>query len=303
MKKVLVTGASGFIGRHCLSLLRPRGFDVYAISSKPQSSFDGIQWVQCDLLNNADIKGLVTAINPSHLLHFAWMTTPGKLWSSRDNLEWVKSSIDLIEAFALQGGKRAVFAGTCAEYDWSAAEFVEGKTPCLPRNVYGSSKLALHLLVDCLSKQLGFSQAWGRVFYLYGPHEHPHRFVPSVIRGLLQQIPVPCSHGRQIRDFMNVRDVADAFAALLDSEVQGIVNIGSGVGVSLKKVIETITERLGGHHLIQYDEMPVPQDDPPQLIANTKRLNDEVRWSPKYTLEEGINEAISWWSEELCLSR
>lgn len=303
MKKVLVTGASGFIGRHCLSLLKARGYDVYAISSKAQSSLNGIQWVQCDLLNNGDIKGLMATIKPSYLLHMAWVTTPGKLWGSNDNLTWLKASIDLIEAFALHGGKRAVFAGTCAEYDWSAAEFVEGKTLCLPRNVYGASKLALHLLLDSLSKQFGFSQAWGRIFYLYGPYEHPQRFVPAVIRGLLQKMPIPCSHGNQIRDFLHVQDVAAAFAALLDSEVQGIVNIGSGVGVSLKKVIETITERLGGHHLIQYDAMPVPQDDPPQLIANTKRLNEEVRWSPNYTFEEGINEAISWWSEELSLTR
>ena len=303
MKKVLVTGASGFIGRHCLPLLKERGYDVYAISSKaPLAASDGIHWIQFDLLNNKNVKELMATIGPSHFLHFAWMTTPGKLWNSRDNLEWLKVSIDLIEAFALQGGKRAVFSGTCAEYDWSATEFVEGKTRCLPRTLYGSSKLALHLLTETLSKEFGFSQAWGRIFYLYGPHEYPQRFVPAVIRGLLQKTPIPCSHGNQIRDFLHVQDVADAFVTLLESEVEGVVNIGSGGGVSLKQVIEKITDRLGEHSLIKYDLMPVPQDDPHILVAYTKRLNEEVRWNPKYTLQEGIDEAIAWWKEELCRS-
>lgn len=299
MKKVLVTGASGFIGKHCLPLLQRRGYEIYALSSKERHFSDGIHWVKCDLLHSNYTKDVLAAINPTHLLHFAWVAVPGKLWNSMDNLLWLKSSIDLLEAFALQGGKRAVLAGTCAEYDWGASEFIENQTPSLPRSIYGSSKLALHLIVEALSKQFGFSQAWGRIFYLYGPHEYPQRFVPAMIRGLLQKQSIPCSHGNQVRDFLHVADVADAFATLLDSDVKGVVNVGSGVGVSLKSVIEKITEQLGASELVQFDVLPVPKDDPPQLVADTKRLKEEVLWSPKYTLAEGLSETISWWKQEM----
>jgi nucleoside-diphosphate-sugar epimerase len=300
MKRVLVTGASGFIGRHCLPLLKKRGFEVYAVSSKKLvSTSDDIKWIQCDLFNSRSLKELLATINPTHLLHFAWFTFPGKFWGARENLDWLKSSIDLVEAFALQGGKRAVLSGTCAEYDWGSSEFIEGKTPCLPQTLYGASKLALHLILESLAKQMGFSQAWGRIFYLYGPHEYPQRFVPAVINGLLQKKTVPCSHGTQIRDFLHVQDVADAFVALLDSEVQGVVNIGSGVGVSLRQVIETIIERLGDRELVQFGALPAPQNDPASLIADTKRLKEEVRWSPHFNLEHGLNEAITWWKGEI----
>ncbi len=292
----MITGASGFIGRHTLPLLKKKGYEVYAISSQRGSgSVDGVHWIQWDLLGNGSINELLLQCRPTHLLHFAWEATPGKFWRSIDNLKWLKSSIDLIEAFALQGGQRAVFAGTCAEYDWSGVHFQENTTRCIPQNLYGSSKLALSLIVDPLAKQMGFSQAWGRIFYLYGPHESPQRFVSSVIGGLLQRKKIPCSHGGQIRDFLHVQDVADAFVALLDSTIEGTLNIASGVGVALREIISHITNQLGGEDLIEFGALAAPKNDPPVLVATTDRLKSELGWVPYFTLEEGLKDAISWW--------
>lgn len=297
MKRVLVTGASGFIGRHCLPLLKEKGYEVYAVSSKvSKGAIEGVHWIQFDLLGSECIKEMLAAIKPSHLLHFAWIATPGSYWRSKDNLRWLKASMDLLEAFALQGGKRAVFSGTCAEYDWNSLEFDEGAL-CLPKSLYGSSKLALQLIVEALAKEIGFSQAWGRIFYLYGPYEYPERFVPSIIQGLLQKKSIPCSHGNQIRDFLHVKDVADAFATLLDSDVQGVVNIGSGVGVSIKEVIQKITCRLGEQDLVRFGALQSPLGDPASLVPNTARLKNELGWSPHFSLEEGLEDTISWWKK------
>jgi nucleoside-diphosphate-sugar epimerase len=298
VKRVLITGATGFIGNHCLPLLKQRGYEVYATSSKArQTVSEGVNWVKCNLLVD-NIKELLASIKPTHLLHFAWITEPGLYWKSKDNLLWLKAGIDLMEAFALHGGKRAVFSGTCAEYDWNASEFEEQMTPCLPHTLYGSSKLALQLVLDAFAKERGFSSAWGRIFYLYGAGEHSQRFVPSVINGLLQKKPVPCSHGNQLRDFLHVQDVADAFVTLLDSQLQGAVNIGSGVGVTLKQVIAKITERLGESDLIQFDALQASLHEPDHLVATTKRLQGELGWSPKFSLEEGLGHAISWWKSQ-----
>lgn len=269
MKKVLVTGASGFIGRHCLPLLKSRGFEVIPVSSK--------SW---DLLQSHP-EALIEKVAPTHLLHFAWEATPGQYWTSPKNLQWLKASVDLLEAFGKKGGKRAVVAGTCAEDD--------------PHTLYGACKLALHQILGPLSKQKGFSQAWGRIFYLYGPHEYPQRFVPSIIQGLLSGNPVPCSHGNQVRDFLHVEDVADAFATLLDSEVEGAVNIGSGVGVSLKQVIGHLTDQLGGKERVAFGALASPKNEPLSLVADVARLQDELKWKPKRSLEEGLRSTIAWW--------
>jgi nucleoside-diphosphate-sugar epimerase len=295
VKTVLVTGATGFIGSHCLPLLKERGYQIYATSSKSFSTVsEGVNWVKCNLLVE-DIGKLCASIRPTHLLHFAWVTEPGVYWRSKDNLLWLKAGIDLMQAFALHGGERAVFSGTCAEYDWSASTFEEHITPCLPHTLYGSSKLALQGMLGAYAKEVGLSAAWGRIFYLYGTGEYAQRFVPAVINGLLQKKPIPCSHGNQIRDFLHVQDVADAFVTLLDSQLQGAVNIGSGVGVTLKQVIAKITERLGGADLLQWDALKAPAGEPDSLVATTKRLNSELGWSPKLGLEEGLNKAIAWW--------
>jgi nucleoside-diphosphate-sugar epimerase len=297
MKRILVTGATGFIGQHCLSLLLEKGFEVHAVSSKPHSPEKGISWIQIDLLDKDGIRECLSRVRPTHLLHLAWNATPGKFWHARDNIAWLEASIALLEAFAAEGGERVVVAGTCAEYDWNYEELSESNTPCQPHTLYGSCKLALHLILNALASQMKFSHAWGRIFYLYGPHESPQRFIPAIITGLLNQNPVPCSHGNQIRDFMHVEDVARAFVTLVDSKVQGTINIGSGKGVCLKEVIAKITTRLGSKELIQWGAFPSPANDPPRLIADNRRLQTELNWEPKYTLETGLDHTINWWKE------
>ncbi len=296
MKKVLITGASGFIGRECLSLLTDLNYEVYALTSKTPSFFlENVQWIKFDLLKDFSIDDLLKKIKPSHLLHLAWVTTPGKLWEAKENLDWLELSTHLIEAFARNGGKRAVLAGTCAEYDWTAEEFSEEKTACRPSTFYGYSKLNLFLRLQSLAKQTGLSQAWGRVFYLYGPHEHPQRFVPSMINGILQQKLIPCSHGNQIKDYLHVYDVSSAFVKILTSDIQGAINIGSGFGVSLREIINEITSKLGGENLIQYGTFSPLSSDPHSLIANASRLQNEIKWAPTYTLKKGLYQTIDWW--------
>jgi nucleoside-diphosphate-sugar epimerase len=129
---------------------------------------------------------------------------------------------------------------------------------------------------------------------LFGPHENPARPVAYVIRSLLKGEPAACTKGAQILDFLHVEDVASALVALLESEVQGTVNIGSGVAVSLRTVFETIGRQLDRSTLIQFGAR---EDSSPsyRIWANTRRLAKEVGWVPRYTLAGGIEQTIEWW--------
>ena len=105
----------------------------------------------------------------------------------------------------------------------------------------------------------------------------------SVIGSLLRGHPARCSHGEQLRDLLHVQDAADAFAALLDSDVRGPVNVASGQPVALKDVARRIAEQIGGPAWIELGAVPAPEADPPLLIADVRRLRYKVGWSPGTT--------------------
>jgi nucleoside-diphosphate-sugar epimerase len=300
MKRVLVTGAAGFLGRHSLAHLVRRGYEVRAVRFQSTvESMPGVVWHQGNLFSADDRRALMEQARPTHLLHFAWYAEPGKYWESSENVRWLQASLELFTAFAAQGGKRAVMAGTCAEYDWADGYCKEFVTPLAPKSLYGVCKHALHQIEETLAKQYGITSAWGRIFFLYGPGEHPRRLVSSVVSSLLDRRPAPCSHGRQIRDFLHVDDVASAFAAVLDSEMTGPVNIASGKPVAVMDVVKTIAAKLNAEDLLRLGEYPTPADEPPLLVADVTRLVTEIGWAPKFDLESGLDDTIAWWRRHL----
>lgn len=318
MKKVLLTGATGFIGRQALAaLVEAGGFDeIHAVSTRAAASdfasgtvndFDSkaaaasVRWHRADLLAGGQAKRLISEVRPTHLLHLAWYAEPGKYWTSPLNEEWLQASTELLRAFVEQGGERVVAAGTCAEYDWDADSGYcsESQTRLAPATLYGRCKLALYETLTGLARETGLSAAWGRIFFLYGAHEHPQRLVSSVIRALLKGEPARCTHGEQLRDFLYVRDVAAAFVALLESDVRGAVNIGSGEAVSLKSVVNRIGEKLDRSDLVRLGALPAPPGEPQLIAADVSRLRGEARWSPRYTLDAGLDASISWWREQM----
>lgn len=296
MKKVLLTGATGFIGHHCLEPLKARGYEVHAVSSKPmKAGVNGVHWHQADLLQPGATKALLAEVKPTHLLHLAWFVVPGKLITAPENFAWVRASMELVQEFAAQGGKRLTVCGSGYEYDWNYGYCSEKLTPAVPNTVYGSCKQALNLLVQSFASQNALSAAWGRVFFLYGPNEHPQRLVSSVILSLLKGDPAMTSHGKQIRDYMHVQDVADGMVALLDSEVTGTVNVSSGQATTLREIVLTIGRLVGKPELVQLGAIPARANDTPLVVGENLRLLNEVGWKQRYDLEAGLQQTIEWW--------
>lgn len=286
--KVLVTGATGLIGQSCIAKLLSEGYEVHAISSKPQTSTTFVRWHHANLLDVSQISPLIQSIKPTHLLHLAWFTQHAKFWTSYENLSWIHASMQLFHEFTLAAGQRIVAAGTCAEYDWSHNLCSEFLTPCRPSTLYGTAKLSTHLLLKSFSELSNISSAWCRVFMLFGPGENTSRLVPSVVNSLILGQPVLCSHGEQLRDFMYVEDVAAGIVALLQSNVEGAVNIASGEAVKLKEVVFTIADHFGGKDLVQLGAIRSGADEPAEIVADTTRLRAEVNFKPSYTIQEGI---------------
>ena len=319
MKKVLVTGATGFIGRNTLPLLLEKGYEVHVpiiddANEKPHQKAN-INYHQIDLLDQKQTSDLINQIKPTHVLHFAWIATPGEYQTSPQNEDWKNASLILFDECIKNGVQRIVGAGSCFEYDWSDGHCIENETPLNPTTFYGQQKVSCWKGLEdrCHAERSEqchpeaarrmntapdanhTSCAWGRIFFLYGPHEKEGRLVSSVIQSLLNDEVAKCTHGKQIRDFMHVEDVASAFVALLESDIEGPVNIASGEPVTIAEIVNTIGKILGKEDKIALGAREAPPNEPPRITAETKRLNEEVGWKPRYTLEEGLKDTINWW--------
>jgi nucleoside-diphosphate-sugar epimerase len=295
MKRVLVTGASGFIGRHSLRFLVEQGYEVHAVARGAVPAIAGVETHACDLLDDRAAAALVRTVRPSHLLHFAWYAVPGKFWTAPENLDWAAASQRLLRVFAETGGRRAVLAGSCAEYDWSQAVLSEANTPLAPRTLYGSSKNEMRRFLEQATPELGVSWAWGRIFWLYGPHEAPGRLVSDAIAGLLAGRRIAVSEGTQQRDFLHVDDVARAFAALVDNDFTGALNVASGVPVAVRDLLQRLGKLLDREALIDFGARATPPDDPPSLAADVARLTHQVGFKPRYDLDQGLAQTVDWW--------
>ena len=309
-KRVLVTGAGGFIGRWSVAPLLAKGYEVHTVLSglTPENipaELHGATMHVADLLNEAQVDVLMERVLPTYLLHFAWIATPGVYWQSTDNFRWLAASEHLMRRFRARGGVRAVMAGSCVEYDWSTGGVCEERsTPmadaaAAPLSPYASCKIAMQKRLAEFAKEEHLSAAWGRIFFQYGPFEHPDRLVPSVIRHLLLNREALCTHGRQIRSFLHVADLGAAFASLLDSGIEGPVNIGSEERIALADLIERIAHQIGRPDLVRLGARSAPTAEPPLLVPDIHRLRDEVHWRPRFTLDQGVADTIAWWRSRL----
>lgn len=306
MKKVLVTGASGFIGHHCLEPLLKRGYEVHAVTREPISGHAqditrhraahdrDVTWHRADLMH--DSSRLLQTVRPTHLLHLAWYVAPGKLISAAENFAWVTASMEMLRHF---DGERVLICGSGYEYDWAYGYCSERLTPLVPNTAYGACKHALQVMAESMAQQNGQSFAWGRVFFVYGPREHPDRLVSSVIRSVLKGESAKCSHGRQIRDYMHVQDVADGLVSVLDSTLEGAVNVCSGQAATLRDIVVAIGESVRRPALIELGAIPARANDTPLVVGDNSRLKTETCWQQQFDLESGLRHTIDWWKQEL----
>lgn len=294
-RKVLVTGATGFVGRHCLEPLRARGFEVHGVSRHAMDDTSAT-WHVCDLVSEPSRRRLIEEIEPSHLLHAAWYLEPGRYLAAVENADWVGASIDLVRTFQRRGGERVVAVGTCFEYEYGRPVLDES-APLGPTSVYGASKQALGIALRALSAATGLSLAWARLFFLFGPFEDRRRLVGDVASSLVEGREVATSEGLQRRDYMFVEDAGEALAALLVSDVVGDVNVATGEAPPVRALIEGIAEAVGRPELVRYGARPMAPEDALEIRADVHRLAHEVGWSSFTPRAEAIARTARWWAE------
>jgi protein O-GlcNAc transferase len=284
-RRVLVTGASGFLGRQTLGPLLDLSYEVHAVGNTVTDP--RARWYRADLLDQPSRRRLVAAVRPDALLHCAWMTRHGEYWTSPANLDWVAASLELARAAAEQGAHRILMVGSCAEYDWTSplGRSWREDDPCRPASLYGIAKDALHRLMAAFATRAGIALVWARLFHLYGPHEAPTRFVSGLISALREGQPAETGPAGTVRDFMHVTDAGRALAHLLAGEARGAINVASGQPVTIGAIANFAARYSGRPDLLR--ERAPRAGEPAELTADTTRLR-ATGFVPSITLEQGL---------------
>ena len=287
--RVLLTGASGWIGSHVARQLVQRGDEVHAIV-RENSNLRRIEDIRSSIklhVGNFGNGGDVP-VEPDVAIHLAWIVAPGKYLTAPENRDCLEQSRQLLANLKC----RAVFAGTVFEFDTNLGTLRED-SPVNPDTLYAECKDALRQDVEARP-----NSAWIRFFYLYGPGEDKRRLVPSVIHSLRKGERAKVSPGGQARDFLHVEDVASAVIAVADSSLSGCVNIGSGEAPTVKEIVTKLGELSGKPELIDYSAVPYYKGEPMLIVADNAKLRS-TGWKPKYTLASGLEATWAWWADRL----
>ncbi len=280
--RVLLTGASGFIGRYVLDLLQQNRIETVTVGRTLPIGCQG-EFIQADLLKLDDISAIVRKAKASHLLHLAWYAEHGLYWTSPLNLRWVEATIRIVEAFCGAGGQKVVVAGTCAEYDWASGYCREDVTLLSPATLYGVAKDATRRLVMSICQANQVPQAWGRIFLPYGRGEDPQRLIPSLIEVFQGGHPPFGVNASAYRDLLHVEDVASAFVRLLGESAQGNYNISSGQPTQLADVVQLIAESFNGDPQTILALSTSRPNEPEFLVGENRKLR-ALGWTSQHSL-------------------
>lgn len=293
--KVLLTGGTGFLGRHVAEALTHARVDVIATHAAPlrPEAPASVHWVQANVLDREGLRTLLLRERPTHLVHMAWRAVYGNVANAPENLDWLVASLHLARDFAEAGGQRIVGSGSCFEYDWTTGYCCEDATPLNPSTYYGACKNSLQAALSGLAATYGLSFAWPRIFFTYGPGENASRFVAALAGAMLRGAPAEMSQGVQERDFVYAGDVGRAILDMVVSTQSGAFNVATGSAVRLLDIAEEIARQTGRRDLLRVGARPPAPYEPPLIVGATRKTAEAIGWEARTSLPEGIERTLA----------
>lgn len=285
--RVLITGASGFIGQHTVHGFRQAGWQVHGVGRGACPDALGCDWHAGDVLDAGFRQALIERVAPTHLVHLAWTTQHGQFWNDARNADWSDASLALLQAFAHRGGRHAFIAGSCAE-DMTR----------MPVTRYGQAKVALRDAALRGAEAAGVTLTWGRIYFPYGPGERAQRLIPSLFDRFLRNQTAATGPGHFVRDFVHVEDLAAMIRLVAERQHHGTIDLCSGAGSRVGDVARAIAQRVGRPELLREGQLPARDGDPETIVGILAALQS-LGWAPRHDLAHGLDGCARWWREQL----
>lgn len=272
MKTILLTGASGFVGKQIVKALSTSSVRIVpVVRTGKESSFQNqpnVYRIVCspDIFQESTDWWAEQCKNIDVVIHAAWYAEPGKYLQSSKNMDCLIGSLNLAKAAAIAGVQRFVGIGTCFEYDLSAG-VLSKDTPLNPVTPYAGAKAALYMGLSQWLTQQSVDFAWCRLFYLYGEGEDERRLVPYLHKQLANGEMVELTSGKQTRDFLDVCEAGRIIAEVALGEQRGPINVCSGVPITVRQLAEQIADTYGRPDLLTFGARPDNLVDPPCVLG------------------------------------
>lgn len=267
-KTVLLTGATGFVGRQAHRALVASGHSVRAVlraGTRDRLAAEAESVETPDLFAEDAGFWAEACHGADTVLHAAWIATPGRYLEAPENLDCLRGSLALARGAAAAGVRHVIGVGTCLEYAPSARLTVDA--PLAPTTLYAACKSAAWETLGAYFARTGTSFSWARLFHLHGEDEHPDRLVPYIRRQLARGEPAKLTDGAQLRDFLDVAEAGAMLAEIVATGQPGAINICSGRAVTVRQLAERVADAMGRRDLLRFGAAAPRPGDPPAIVG------------------------------------
>jgi nucleoside-diphosphate-sugar epimerase len=308
--RVLVTGASGFIGSHLTRRLVAEGAEVHALSDGVSSVYPtrlldvrrDITLHEGNITDRTAMEDLATKVKPNVIFHLAAYTHVGKSWYRVDECVQsnVQGTVNLLLAFGDVGYDRFIYTGTSEIYGGIDVPFRED-AKVNPISPYAVSKYAGERFCQMYQQGLGWPIVLVRPFNAYGPAQSPDRIIPETIVRALRKQELKLTAATQTREFNYVTDIADGYVKLATTPgIEGeLFNIGGGEEVTIRTLVETIVDLLGHPIEPQFGALEHRPNEIWRMYCDSTKARERLGWAPEHDLRAGLAKTIEWYKAEL----